>query len=172
MQYCWNSWLCMLSYPSSSKWEVTQTCCWVCFCFHYTGEIGFPLIPRSQWVIWVTLTTVVLYDSSLHNYNLLKAILWWVKHVSKQLKFLSWFCFHSSDVVWETKPKKKSRWRPMSVKQTDKLEQEFKDYSELTPSENKIIELESNVLVILIVLYSTVYTYTQEKYQIYQNWYI
>lgn len=40
----------------------------------------------------------------------------------------------------------------MSVKQTDKLEQEFKDYTELTPSENKIIELESNVLVILIFL--------------------
>lgn len=40
----------------------------------------------------------------------------------------------------------------MSVKQTDKLEQEFKEYSELSPSENKIVELESNVLVILIFL--------------------
>lgn len=40
----------------------------------------------------------------------------------------------------------------MSVKQIDKLEQEFRDYSELSPSENKIVELESNVLVILIVL--------------------
>uniref|UniRef100_A0A8C0HS82 Vacuolar protein sorting 13 homolog A n=1 Tax=Buteo japonicus TaxID=224669 RepID=A0A8C0HS82_9AVES len=62
---------------------------------------------------------------------------------------VSYIGITSSDVVWETKPKKKSRWRPMSVKQTDKLEQEFKDYSELTPSENKIIELESNVLVCL-----------------------
>uniref|UniRef100_A0A663FFK8 Vacuolar protein sorting 13 homolog A n=1 Tax=Aquila chrysaetos chrysaetos TaxID=223781 RepID=A0A663FFK8_AQUCH len=60
---------------------------------------------------------------------------------------VSYIGITSSDVVWETKPKKKSRWRPMSVKQTDKLEQEFKDYSELTPSENKIIELESNVLI-------------------------
>uniref|UniRef100_A0A8B9FTC5 Vacuolar protein sorting 13 homolog A n=1 Tax=Amazona collaria TaxID=241587 RepID=A0A8B9FTC5_9PSIT len=58
---------------------------------------------------------------------------------------VSYIGITSSDVVWETKPKKKSRWRPMSVKQTDKLEQEFKDYSELTPSENKIVELESNV---------------------------
>lgn len=49
----------------------------------------------------------------------------------------------------------------MSVKQTDKLEQEFRDYSELTPSENKIIELESNVLVILIVFYC--FMYTQKK---------
>uniref|UniRef100_A0A8B9FYW9 Vacuolar protein sorting 13 homolog A n=1 Tax=Amazona collaria TaxID=241587 RepID=A0A8B9FYW9_9PSIT len=62
---------------------------------------------------------------------------------------VSYIGITSSDVVWETKPKKKSRWRPMSVKQTDKLEQEFKDYSELTPSENKIVELESNVLVCL-----------------------
>uniref|UniRef100_A0A8C3CVA6 Vacuolar protein sorting 13 homolog A n=1 Tax=Cairina moschata TaxID=8855 RepID=A0A8C3CVA6_CAIMO len=60
---------------------------------------------------------------------------------------VSYIGITSSDVVWETKPEKKSRWRPMSVKQTDKLEQEFKDYSELTPSENKIIELESNVLI-------------------------
>ncbi|KAF4804806.1 vacuolar protein sorting 13 A [Turdus rufiventris] len=62
---------------------------------------------------------------------------------------VSYIGITSSDVVWEAKPKKKSRWRPMSVKQIDKLEQEFRDYSELSPSENKIIELESNVLVCL-----------------------
>ncbi|RLW05256.1 hypothetical protein DV515_00005324 [Chloebia gouldiae] len=62
---------------------------------------------------------------------------------------VSYIGITSSDVVWETKPKKKSRWKPMSVKQIDKLEQEFRDYSELSPSENKIIELESNVLVCL-----------------------
>ncbi|XP_071436912.1 intermembrane lipid transfer protein VPS13A isoform X3 [Pithys albifrons albifrons] len=70
-----------------------------------------------------------------------------VDNYSKQE--VSYIGITSSDVVWETKPKKKSRWRPMSVKQIDKLEQEFKDYSELSPSENKIIELESNVLVCL-----------------------
>ncbi|KAJ7410930.1 hypothetical protein BTVI_51740 [Pitangus sulphuratus] len=68
-----------------------------------------------------------------------------VDNYSKQE--VSYIGITSSDVVWETKPKKKSRWRPMSVKQIDKLEQEFKDYSELSPSENKIIELESNVLI-------------------------
>ncbi|NWV03346.1 VP13A protein, partial [Ptilonorhynchus violaceus] len=62
---------------------------------------------------------------------------------------VSYIGITSSDVVWETKPKKKSRWRPMSVKQIDKLEQEFKDYSELSPSENKIITLESDILVCL-----------------------
>uniref|UniRef100_A0A8C3Y9K5 Vacuolar protein sorting 13 homolog A n=1 Tax=Catharus ustulatus TaxID=91951 RepID=A0A8C3Y9K5_CATUS len=62
---------------------------------------------------------------------------------------VSYIGITSSDVVWEAKPKKKSRWRPMSVKQIDKLEQEFRDYSELSPSEHKIIELESNVLVCL-----------------------
>ncbi|XP_051822615.1 intermembrane lipid transfer protein VPS13A [Antechinus flavipes] len=55
----------------------------------------------------------------------------------------------SSDVVWETKPKKKARWRPLSVKQTEKLEREFKDYIEISPSEDKIIELEPNVSVCL-----------------------
>ncbi|XP_075787852.1 intermembrane lipid transfer protein VPS13A isoform X3 [Pelodiscus sinensis] len=60
---------------------------------------------------------------------------------------VSYIGITSSDVVWETKPKKKSRWRPMSIKQTEKLEREFKEYSELSPSENKIVELETNVLV-------------------------
>ncbi|XP_012873844.1 PREDICTED: vacuolar protein sorting-associated protein 13A [Dipodomys ordii] len=53
----------------------------------------------------------------------------------------------SSDVVWETKPKKKSRWKPMSIKHNEKLEKEFKEYSETSPSEDKIIELEPHVSV-------------------------
>ncbi|XP_023578759.1 vacuolar protein sorting-associated protein 13A [Octodon degus] len=53
----------------------------------------------------------------------------------------------SSDVVWETKHKKKARWKPMSVKHTDKLEKEFKDYTESSPVEDKIIELDTNVVV-------------------------
>ncbi|KAM6169962.1 intermembrane lipid transfer protein VPS13A [Rhynchocyon petersi] len=53
----------------------------------------------------------------------------------------------SSDVVWETKPKKKARWKPMSVKQTEKLEKEFKEYTESSPSEDKIIELDTNIQV-------------------------
>ncbi|XP_075416632.1 intermembrane lipid transfer protein VPS13A isoform X1 [Tenrec ecaudatus] len=53
----------------------------------------------------------------------------------------------SSDVVWETKPKKKARWKPMSIKQTEKLEKEFKEYTESSPSEDKIIELDTNIPV-------------------------
>lgn len=53
----------------------------------------------------------------------------------------------SSDVVWETKPKKKARWKPMSVKHTDKLEKEFKEYIESSPSEDKLIELDTNIPV-------------------------
>lgn len=60
----------------------------------------------------------------------------------------SLFVFASSDVIWETKLKKKLRWKPLSVKQTEKLEKEFKDYHDLSPTENKIIELDNNIPVI------------------------
>ncbi|XP_040844715.1 vacuolar protein sorting-associated protein 13A isoform X2 [Ochotona curzoniae] len=53
----------------------------------------------------------------------------------------------SSDVVWETKPKKKARWKPMSVKHTEKLEREFKEYTESSPSEDKVIELDTHIPV-------------------------
>ncbi|KAB0368817.1 hypothetical protein FD755_019851, partial [Muntiacus reevesi] len=53
----------------------------------------------------------------------------------------------SSDVVWETKPRKKARWKPMSVKHTEKLEKEFKEYTESSPSEDKVIELDTNIPV-------------------------
>ncbi|KAM7329987.1 hypothetical protein ACRRTK_011600 [Alexandromys fortis] len=53
----------------------------------------------------------------------------------------------SSDVVWETKPKKKARWRPMSIKHTEKLEKEFKEYTESSPLEDKVIELDNNIPV-------------------------
>ncbi|XP_076416840.1 intermembrane lipid transfer protein VPS13A isoform X2 [Peromyscus maniculatus bairdii] len=53
----------------------------------------------------------------------------------------------SSDVVWETKPKKKARWRPMSVKHNEKLEKELKEYLESSPLEDKVIELDSNIPV-------------------------
>ncbi|XP_063105632.1 intermembrane lipid transfer protein VPS13A isoform X3 [Cavia porcellus] len=53
----------------------------------------------------------------------------------------------SSDIVWETKHKKKARWKPMSVKHTEKLEKEFKEYIESSPLEDKIIELDTNTSV-------------------------
>uniref|UniRef100_A0A4X1W2B7 Vacuolar protein sorting 13 homolog A n=1 Tax=Sus scrofa TaxID=9823 RepID=A0A4X1W2B7_PIG len=53
----------------------------------------------------------------------------------------------SSDVVWEIKPKKKARWKPMSIKQTEKLEKEFKEYTESSPSEDRVVDLDSNTMV-------------------------
>ncbi|MBZ3869700.1 Vacuolar protein sorting-associated protein 13A [Sciurus carolinensis] len=53
----------------------------------------------------------------------------------------------SSDVVWETKPKKKARWKTMSVKHTEKLEKEFKEYTESSPLEDKVIELDTSIPV-------------------------
>ncbi|XP_066473905.1 intermembrane lipid transfer protein VPS13A isoform X2 [Tiliqua scincoides] len=55
----------------------------------------------------------------------------------------------SSDIIWETKPKKKSRWRPLSVKQTEFLEKEFKEYCDLSPTENKVVSLDTNIPVCL-----------------------
>ncbi|XP_038935842.1 intermembrane lipid transfer protein VPS13A isoform X2 [Rattus norvegicus] len=55
----------------------------------------------------------------------------------------------SSDVVWETKPKKKSRWKPMSVKHTEKLEKEFREYTESSPLEDKVVELDNSIPVLL-----------------------
>ncbi|CAH2294187.1 vacuolar sorting-associated 13A isoform X1 [Pelobates cultripes] len=60
---------------------------------------------------------------------------------------VSYIGISSSDVVWETK--KKSRWRPLSIKQTETLEEIYKEYSESTPTENKIVELDPNNQVCL-----------------------
>uniref|UniRef100_A0A4W3I075 Vacuolar protein sorting 13 homolog A n=1 Tax=Callorhinchus milii TaxID=7868 RepID=A0A4W3I075_CALMI len=44
----------------------------------------------------------------------------------------------SSDIVWETKIKAKSRWKPTSIKQTRELEKVFKDYKDSGPQNNQI----------------------------------
>lgn len=38
----------------------------------------------------------------------------------------------------------------MSVKHTEKLEKEFKEYTESSPSEDKVIELDTNIPVIFL----------------------
>lgn len=53
-------------------------------------------------------------------------------------------------MVWEIKPKKKARWKPMSIKQTEKLEKEFKEYTESSPSEDRVVDLDSNTMVIFL----------------------
>ncbi|XP_036434443.1 vacuolar protein sorting-associated protein 13A isoform X2 [Colossoma macropomum] len=55
----------------------------------------------------------------------------------------------SSDVVWEMKPKKKSRWKVMSGKEAELLEQHYKDYTESSPVDHSIIDLENGYQVSL-----------------------
>ncbi|KAE8633133.1 hypothetical protein XENTR_v10001793 [Xenopus tropicalis] len=60
---------------------------------------------------------------------------------------VSYIGITNSDVVWETK--KKSRWKPLSIKQTEKLEQAFKEYTESSPTDTKIVALDTNCQVCL-----------------------
>ncbi|MFT7811875.1 vacuolar protein sorting-associated protein 13A isoform X2 [Arapaima gigas] len=52
----------------------------------------------------------------------------------------------SSDVVWEFKPKKKSRWKMMS--ETVQLEKRFKEYVDSSPVDDLIVDLDHNFQVI------------------------
>ncbi|KAL0186421.1 hypothetical protein M9458_018091, partial [Cirrhinus mrigala] len=49
-----------------------------------------------------------------------------------------------SDVVWETKPKKRSRWKVLSGKEAMMLEQRYRDYMESGPVDSIIIDLEND----------------------------
>ncbi|XDV48401.1 hypothetical protein PO909_017816 [Leuciscus waleckii] len=54
----------------------------------------------------------------------------------------------SSDVVWETKPKKRSRWKVLSVKEAAMLEQHYRDYMESGPVDSTIIDLQNDYQVL------------------------
>ncbi|TSO88121.1 Vacuolar protein sorting-associated protein 13A [Bagarius yarrelli] len=55
----------------------------------------------------------------------------------------------SSDVVWETKPKKKRRWKVMNGKDAEMLEQHYKAYTESNPVDHCILNLENGYQVSL-----------------------
>lgn len=57
------------------------------------------------------------------------------------------FVLVSSDVVWETKPKKRSRWKVLSIKEAMMLEQRYKDYMESGPVDSILIDLENDYQV-------------------------
>lgn len=63
------------------------------------------------------------------------------------LQSLFLFPCHSSDVVWELKPKKKNRWKTLSTKEAEMLENSFKEYIESGPVDNAIVDLENNFQV-------------------------
>lgn len=54
---------------------------------------------------------------------------------------------HSSDVVWELKPKKKNRWKTLSTKETDILENSYRQYMETDPLINDIFSLDNGFQV-------------------------
>ncbi|KAM6944423.1 intermembrane lipid transfer protein VPS13A isoform 1-T1 [Lycodopsis pacificus] len=53
----------------------------------------------------------------------------------------------SSDVVWELKPKKKSRWKTLSSKEAEMLERSFKAYTESGPVDHAIVDLDNSFQV-------------------------
>uniref|UniRef100_H3AXY1 Vacuolar protein sorting 13 homolog A n=1 Tax=Latimeria chalumnae TaxID=7897 RepID=H3AXY1_LATCH len=57
---------------------------------------------------------------------------------------VSYIGITSSDTVWEMKPKKKARWKPMSIRQTEELEKAYRDYMDASCQEDKDIEIDSN----------------------------
>lgn len=50
-------------------------------------------------------------------------------------------------MVWELKPKKKNRWKTLSTKEAEVLENSFKEYIESGPIDNGIVNLENNFQV-------------------------
>uniref|UniRef100_A0A8B9KUA9 Vacuolar protein sorting 13 homolog A n=1 Tax=Astyanax mexicanus TaxID=7994 RepID=A0A8B9KUA9_ASTMX len=55
----------------------------------------------------------------------------------------------SSDVVWEIKPKKKSRWKVLNGKDAEILEQHYKSYLESSPVDHSLLDLENGYQVCL-----------------------
>uniref|UniRef100_A0A3Q2Y8Q4 Uncharacterized protein n=1 Tax=Hippocampus comes TaxID=109280 RepID=A0A3Q2Y8Q4_HIPCM len=62
---------------------------------------------------------------------------------------VSYIGITSSDVVWEMKPKKKNRWKPMSNEVADMLEKSFKEYIESGPIDKAIVDLDNSFQVCL-----------------------
>lgn len=50
-------------------------------------------------------------------------------------------------MVWESKPKKKNRWKTLGSKETDMFENKFQEYIESGPTDNAIVELENDYQV-------------------------
>ncbi|XP_057687082.1 vacuolar protein sorting-associated protein 13A isoform X2 [Corythoichthys intestinalis] len=55
----------------------------------------------------------------------------------------------SSDVVWELKPKKKNRWKPLGNQAAEMLEKRFKEYLESGPVDKAIVDLDNSFQVCL-----------------------
>uniref|UniRef100_A0A3Q2QLT1 Vacuolar protein sorting 13 homolog A n=1 Tax=Fundulus heteroclitus TaxID=8078 RepID=A0A3Q2QLT1_FUNHE len=60
---------------------------------------------------------------------------------------ISFIGITSSDVVWEIKPKKKGRWKPLSTEKAEMLENSFKEYLDSSPVDNQITDLDNSFQV-------------------------
>ncbi|XP_051924393.1 vacuolar protein sorting-associated protein 13A isoform X1 [Hippocampus zosterae] len=62
---------------------------------------------------------------------------------------VSYIGITSSDVVWEMKPKKKNRWKPMGNEVAEMLEKRFKEYIESGSIDKAIVDLDNSFQVCL-----------------------
>ncbi|KAM9858498.1 intermembrane lipid transfer protein VPS13A [Aulostomus maculatus] len=109
------------------------------------------------------LQRVLLFTEDYRIYKLLcesekaqpaeQEIILWLQNVGVSLvnnsssQEVSFIGITSSDVVWELKPKKKSRWKPLKLLEAEMLENSFKQYTESGPVDNAIVDLENNFQV-------------------------
>ncbi|XP_060894887.1 vacuolar protein sorting-associated protein 13A isoform X2 [Labrus mixtus] len=110
------------------------------------------------------LQRVVLFTEDQHIYKLLcesekaqlaeQEIILSLRNVGVSLinnsssQEVSFIGITSSDEVWELKPKKKNRWKTLSTKEAELLENKFKEYIDSGPVDHAIVELENNFQVI------------------------
>uniref|UniRef100_A0A673CJN2 Vacuolar protein sorting 13 homolog A n=1 Tax=Sphaeramia orbicularis TaxID=375764 RepID=A0A673CJN2_9TELE len=118
--------------------------CWKCGC--YNGKLKSEEVLYQPHDIWLTNNSekVQLAEQeiilSLQNVGVSL-----VNNSSSQE--VSFIGITSSDVVWESKPKKKNRWKTLSTKDAEMLENSYQEYIESGPIDNAIVELENNFQV-------------------------
>uniref|UniRef100_A0A3Q3JC42 Vacuolar protein sorting 13 homolog A n=1 Tax=Monopterus albus TaxID=43700 RepID=A0A3Q3JC42_MONAL len=121
--------------------------CWKCGT--YSGKL------RSEEVQYWSLQRVVLFTEEQRIYKLLcesekaqlaeQEINLSLRNVGVSLvnnsssQEVSFIGITSSDVVWELKPKKKNRWKTLSTKEAEMLENKFKEYIDPGPIDNCIV---------------------------------
>eukprot|EP00066_Takifugu_rubripes_P024587 XP_011613853.1 PREDICTED: vacuolar protein sorting-associated protein 13A [Takifugu rubripes] len=109
------------------------------------------------------LQRVVLFTEDQHTYKLLcesekvqlaeQEILLSLQNMGVSLvnnnssQEVSFIGITSSDVVWELKPGKKNRWKTLSTKETEMLENSYKHYVDTEPLDNGIVNLENGYQV-------------------------
>uniref|UniRef100_A0A673CPI7 Vacuolar protein sorting 13 homolog A n=1 Tax=Sphaeramia orbicularis TaxID=375764 RepID=A0A673CPI7_9TELE len=140
--------------------------CWKCGC--YNGKLKSEENMNNEGKLFVVsfyegLQRVVLFTEEHSIYKLLwesekvqlaeQEIILSLQNVGVSLvnnsssQEVSFIGITSSDVVWESKPKKKNRWKTLSTKDAEMLENSYQEYIESGPIDNAIVELENNFQV-------------------------